>query len=349
VALLVFGFGVKLALPGLHFWLPLAYPAAPVAGAAVLSGPMINAGLLGWLRFLPPGTPALQHWGEPLMLFGAAGVALGVLAGVLQRDPRTVLGYSSIAKMGLVSLLFGTALGHPEAATGIASALVLFAVHHSLVKSALFLGVGEWQRLGPRPWVLAAVGGLALTLAGAPFTGGAAAKSDLSSALAIAGVDLGLVMFLAAIGTFVLMARFLWLLARAPTAGAGLGAPALAWLALAVPALWLPYGSAGLEFSSAAALLPLGLGAVLAALAWVVSRRGPPRRWDVPPGDFLHLLPRWRPRRLPDLAPGVSGLERLADLLVSTLASPRELSGALAGLVWLGLFALLLGALLLPW
>ena len=58
---------------------------------------MINAGLLGWLRFLPPGTPGLQSWGEPLMLLGAVGVALGVLVGVAQRDPRAVLGYSSIA------------------------------------------------------------------------------------------------------------------------------------------------------------------------------------------------------------------------------------------------------------
>ena len=349
VALLVFGFGIKLALPGLHFWLPLAYPAAPAAAAAVLSGPMINAGLLGWLRFLPPGTPGLQSWGEPLMLLGTVGVALGVLAGVVQRDPRAVLGYSSIAKMGLVSLLFGTALAQPETAAGITSALVLFAVHHSLVKAALFLGLGEWQRLGRQAWLLGAVGALALSLAGAPFTGGAAAKSELSAALAIAGLDLGLVLFLAAIGTVVLMARLLWLLARPGVAEeARPGIAALVWLALAVPALWLPYGSAAWSFSGGA-LLPLGLGLALALLAWAVSRGRPPRRWDVPPGDFLNLLPRWRPKPLPDRAPRHSGLGRLAGFRPATLAAPRELSAALAGLAWLGLFALLLGALLLPW
>ena len=40
VALVVLSFGIKLALPGLHVWLPLTYCAAPAAGAAVLSGPM---------------------------------------------------------------------------------------------------------------------------------------------------------------------------------------------------------------------------------------------------------------------------------------------------------------------
>lgn len=53
VPLLLLGFGIKLALPGLHWWLPGAYALAPAAAAAVLSGPMISAGLLGWLRFLP--------------------------------------------------------------------------------------------------------------------------------------------------------------------------------------------------------------------------------------------------------------------------------------------------------
>ncbi len=64
IALLLFGFGIKLALPGLHVWLPLAYPAAPAAAAAVLSGPMISAGVLGWMRFLPPGNLTLTAWAE---------------------------------------------------------------------------------------------------------------------------------------------------------------------------------------------------------------------------------------------------------------------------------------------
>ncbi len=250
--------------------------------------------------------------------------------------------------MGLVSLLFGTALAQPEAAVGIGSALVLFALHHSLVKAALFLGCGEWRRLGRQTWLLVVIGALALSLAGAPFTGGAAAKSELSGALADAGADLGLVLFLAATGTVILMARLLWLLSRGATpAGTRPGAAALVWLALALPALWLPYGTAALSFYGGA-LLPLDLGLVLAAVAWAASRGRPPRRWGIPPGDLLHWVSRWRPRRLPRRAREQTPPGRWSGLRPPALASPSELSGALAGLVWLGLFALLLGALLLP-
>jgi formate hydrogenlyase subunit 3/multisubunit Na+/H+ antiporter MnhD subunit len=53
----------------LHFWLPLAHPAAPVPASAVLSGAMIKAGLLGWMRFLPLGEAPL--WGCGVTLLGA--------------------------------------------------------------------------------------------------------------------------------------------------------------------------------------------------------------------------------------------------------------------------------------
>ncbi|MCS6828397.1 MAG: hypothetical protein NZ553_17415, partial [Caldilinea sp.] len=54
-ATLIFaGFGVKAGVVLLHVWLPLAHPAAPIPASAVLSGAMIKAGVLGWLRFLNP-------------------------------------------------------------------------------------------------------------------------------------------------------------------------------------------------------------------------------------------------------------------------------------------------------
>ena len=161
IVLLLLGFGIKVALPGLHPWLPLTYTAAPVAAVAVLSGPMMKAGLLGWLRFLPPGAPGADSWGPLLMVLGGLGMLLGVAVGLLQRDPRAVLAYSSIAKMGLISVLFGAALANPAHADALLAALLLFAMHHLLVKSTLFLGLGEWQRRGSRFWVLA---GLALSL-----------------------------------------------------------------------------------------------------------------------------------------------------------------------------------------
>jgi formate hydrogenlyase subunit 3/multisubunit Na+/H+ antiporter MnhD subunit len=54
-ALMLLGFGVKAGLVPLHVWLPLAHPVAPTPASALLSGAMIKAGILGWLRFLPVG------------------------------------------------------------------------------------------------------------------------------------------------------------------------------------------------------------------------------------------------------------------------------------------------------
>ena len=97
---MAFGFGIKAGALALHFWLPLAHPAAPVPASAVLSGAMIKAGLLGWLRFLPLGYAALPAAGLGLVGVGLAAALIGAAAGALQRNPKTVLAWSSVARWG---------------------------------------------------------------------------------------------------------------------------------------------------------------------------------------------------------------------------------------------------------
>ena len=287
--LLLLGFGIKLALPGLHFWLPLAYPAAPAVATALLSGPMISAGLLGWLRFLPPGGETLMAWGEGLLLVGIVGTALGVLAGLLQRDPRAVLAYSSIAKMGLVATAFGIALARPHAAPGIIAALTVFTMHHLILKGTLFLGIGEWQRNGARPWLIGILTILALAMAGLPFTSGAGAKSLLTGALNDAGIDLALLLGFSALGTLFLMARFLWLIARRQaTATGGFDHASMVWSALAALAIVLPLVATAVPWS-ASGLGTVAAGIAIVALVMLLRRRTSADLPDVPPGDLLYL------------------------------------------------------------
>jgi formate hydrogenlyase subunit 3/multisubunit Na+/H+ antiporter MnhD subunit len=348
VVLLIAGFGVKLALPGLHVWLPLTYAAAPPAAAAVLSGPMINAGLLGWLRFMPPGATGLAGWGEVLVAVGMIGAGLGVLVGVTQRDPRAVLGYSSIAKMGLIAAGFGTALARPEAALGIVAALALFAMQHLLVKGALFLGLAEWEQVGSRPWVLTGLTLLALALAGAPLTAGAAAKTLLSYAVADAGEDLSLLFLGLATGTVLLMARFLWLVAQARPRGAGgVQGASLSWLVLTGLALWLPFSPGELSLAGSG-LGPLLVGLLIAGIAWELTRRGALPRCNIPAGDLLHLIS-WR-RMLRKLGTARGPILRQVPRFHwrPLQAEGRAPPFATAGWLWLAVVLLLLWTILLP-
>ncbi len=288
VALLLFGFGIKLALPGLHVWLPLAYRAAPAAAAAVLSGPMISAGLLGWIRFLPAGSDALLGWGEILLMVGVIGTALGVLAGLMQRDPRAVLGYSSIAKMGLATGVFAVAQIHPDMAPGIVAALVMFAMHHLLLKGTLFLGLGEWQQHGNRPWLLAALGVLALAMMGAPLTSGAGAKIALTEATAASSLNLALLFGFSAIGTTLLMARMLWLLAQRGAA-AEFQYASVFWLLTAASAVLMPLIFLPLPLSSSG-LGMIAIGLAITLLVWRAQHRSSFSPPTIPPGDVLCLV-----------------------------------------------------------
>ncbi|WP_019626639.1 complex I subunit 5 family protein [Thioalkalivibrio sp. ALJT] len=218
--LLLVALGIKAGMLPLHFWLPLAHPAAPVPASAVLSGAMIKAGLFGWLQLFPIDAAGHAVLGEGLILLGLAAAFLGALAGVLQQRPKTILAYSSISQMGLMTTGVGLALLLPEAREWLVAAVVLYAVHHGLAKGALFLGAGmDRQRpTTPTGRVLFALFALlpALALAGLPFTSGALAKNALKDPLEALATTAGWLahveaaLTLAAIGTTLLMLRYLW-------------------------------------------------------------------------------------------------------------------------------------------
>ncbi len=239
VGLILIGFGIKAGALPVHVWLPLAHPAAPTPASAVLSGAMIKAGLLGWLRFLPIGLTALPQWGTLCIVAGLLAAYYAVFVGLTQRNPKTVLAYSSISQMGLMTVGVGLALGWPQTAPMMLPAIAIYAVHHGFAKGALFLGVGLMaaadRRRSSYRLTIAGLILASLALAGAPFTSGAIAKMALKLPLKefqgfwIDGLNL--LLTATAIGTTLLMARFLFTVTR-PSSAHG-QTPLVVWLSWA--------------------------------------------------------------------------------------------------------------------
>jgi hydrogenase-4 component B len=297
------GFGIKAGLLGLHIWLPLAHPVAPAPASAVLSGAMIKAGLLGWLQLLPLGLITLPGWGTTMILLGLTAAFYGVAIGLTQRDPKTLLAYSSISQMGVMTMAVGTGLLMPHAWPLILQAIAFYALHHGLSKAALFLGAGlagssdRWQQR----WIWLGMWIPALALAGAPWTSGMFAKQLIKTHTLHAPAPwdalLPLLLSISALATALLMARLLYLLrpaARSPaTAPAtGLIAP---WAALLLAVVLTPwwFATAIDAHEMNTSLVLDSLWPVLAATAatCIVLRLDLFRsHQSVPAGDILVLL-----------------------------------------------------------
>jgi formate hydrogenlyase subunit 3/multisubunit Na+/H+ antiporter MnhD subunit len=312
IGLVLAAFGVKIGALGLHGWMPVSYAAAPTVAAAALAGSMSKAGVLGLIRFLPAGESAGIPFGDVVIAFGVAAAFYGAVVGVVQVKPKVVLAYSSISQFGLITIALGVGLAEPVAWLFAVSAATVYSVHHGLAKAALFIGEDIAGR-ARRRWL--AVAGLALpalALAGAPLTSGAVAKLVLKEATALApGVwhdALETLLPLAAIGTTLLMARFLYLVATrsvSESADTRTEAPGaltiLPWgllLAAVAGALWVWPAT---EVSYAAeksltahylwlAVWPVLLGVVVAAATWAAGDRT--RRFEgvIPPADVYAPL-----------------------------------------------------------
>lgn len=299
------GFGIKAGAIPLHVWLPLAHPAAPTPASAVLSGAMIKAGLLGWMRFLPLGGHALPEWGALfigaglLAAFGAVGI------GLTQRNVKTILAYSSISQMGLMTVGVGVALMLPDKFPQSMAAVTVYACHHGLTKGSLFLGAGLVQSVQRdsrhRAWVLAGMGVTALALAGLPMTGGFLAKGLLKDVAGAApqpwGGLLSALLPVSAWASTLLMVRFLFLASRVSGSGGvstGRWLPYIGTLACVAMVTWLlPEAASWRGHALEAdrwwmATWPLAMGFLTAlALVALLRKTGKSFAVAVPPGDIL--------------------------------------------------------------
>jgi proton-translocating NADH-quinone oxidoreductase chain N len=138
-ALFVIGFGVKAAFVPLHTWLPDAHSQAPSGISAMLSGIVIEAGLIAMLIALSAvGAPLT--WGGVLLVFGAFNILYGNLLALRQTQVKRLLAFSSLSHMGYMLLGLGIALQTGQALGAQGAFFHLF--NHMLMKGLAFLAAG---------------------------------------------------------------------------------------------------------------------------------------------------------------------------------------------------------------
>lgn len=135
---MLFGFGAKMGLAPVHFWLPDAHSEAPSPISALLSAALLNSAFLVIVRVFKIADLAGNADYARVMLLLMGFISLFVTAVFVYhiKNYKRMLAYSSIENMGILAI--GTALG------GIAYyAVILHLIGHSLAKASFFLTSGN--------------------------------------------------------------------------------------------------------------------------------------------------------------------------------------------------------------
>jgi len=348
--LILAGFAVKMGIIPLHLWLPLAHPVAPVPASAILSGVIVKAGLLGWLRLAPPGIAGGEALAAALIPIGLATAFVGVVLGLTQQRVKVILAYSTISQMGLVLCLYAALLSRPDQAVVALPWLGVLVLHHGLNKAALFLSCGcspgrSWLRR-----LLVAVP--ALSLAGAPLMTGMLAKAGIKQGFAAAGLGAGWILALSLSSTAT--ALLLWHFWQRVTRDDHYTRAHPAWIAMTLAALGVPWAwlhGSELDPHLLHGLWPATWPLLLAAVILAAWRRMRPGRCPaLPPGDLVVPLEAGLaglgrvPRRLAERRlPTLPNLYRLHVRIIAVfLWAERKMSAMpVAGALILGVGGLL--------
>jgi NADH-quinone oxidoreductase subunit N len=197
VALLLVGFGFKVASAPFHMWVPDVYEGAPTTVTALMSAGVKAAAFGAFLRvFLVPLAAVSAQWRPAVAVLAVVSMVLGNLGALAQSNLKRMLAYSSIAHAGYL-------LTAVVAAPGVAAEAVLFyLVAYAAVNLGGFgalaalansegrepLSLDDLAGLAERRPVLAAVLTVFLiSLTGVPVSAGFVGKFYLFNAAVSAG------------------------------------------------------------------------------------------------------------------------------------------------------------------
>jgi NADH-quinone oxidoreductase subunit M len=129
-------FLIKMPAFPFHGWMPDTYRNMPLPALAVFSGVVSKVAAYGFLRIALPLFPdAVADWQTILLILSLCSIVYGSILAFTVTNVRLILGYSSIAQLGFITL--GIFALDPEARG--AQGALLQAVNHGLVVAPLFL------------------------------------------------------------------------------------------------------------------------------------------------------------------------------------------------------------------
>jgi NADH-quinone oxidoreductase subunit M len=134
-------FLVKMPAFPLHGWMPDGYSAMPIEVLMVFSGVLSKVGAYGFLAIVLPLFPhASAHFQTLMLVIALLSIIYGSLQAFSQTNARLIVGYSSVAQLGFITL--GIFALNPQGAQG----ALLQMVNHGLVVAPLLFIVALLAR-----------------------------------------------------------------------------------------------------------------------------------------------------------------------------------------------------------
>lgn len=181
IALLLIGFGFKVALAPFHMWAPDVYEGAPTPITAYMAAGVKAAAFVGFLRVWLEAFPGVtSSWHGPVWWLAVVTMVAGNLIALAQKNIKRMLAYSSIAHAGYI--LVAIAIATPAAS----AAFLFYLLAYTLATFGAFGVIVALERNGGtrlniddyaglwsvRPWMATAMAVFMLALLGFPIFGG---------------------------------------------------------------------------------------------------------------------------------------------------------------------------------
>jgi NADH-quinone oxidoreductase subunit N len=163
VAMLIVGFGFKIATAPFHVWTPDVYEGAPTPVTAFMAAGPKAAGFASFMRVLLFGFPiataaattggyAHKSWLGALAIMAALTMTIGNVVAIVQNNVKRMLAYSSIAHAGyaLVGFVAAGAASDPAERSSALTAVTFYLLAYAVMNMGAFAVVTLVARSGDR-------------------------------------------------------------------------------------------------------------------------------------------------------------------------------------------------------